>query len=322
MRPKRPRRCSYLVAADPAATDEEIRSLASYLSTLHDADCDVVVVDRAEGAVFDARQRILRWVARHVAIGSLYTLPNGEVDLLQAAVDIASCEKVVVASPESRYSAAEIASLSAALERHEAVEPQEFVGPLSWWGGIDAGRMLLQRGLDQPAGNARTFAFRKSAWRPLRGFEERTYNRQVRRLAAQGVELAAAREVFVRCEPPSFATWVRRRLRDAAADPLVPMQAVSFCGLLPFLAFLFAVGGAELAGGYAGMIAIGAVVVAARGRVGARYFFPLRACLFAPLWLAERAVTMYWTLFARLMRGRPRPLTVSTPAGRSEAANR
>ncbi|HEX6177175.1 MAG TPA: hypothetical protein VF057_02360 [Thermoanaerobaculia bacterium] len=322
MRPKRPRRCTYLVAADPAAADEEIGSLAAYLSTLHDADCDVVVVDRTAGERFETRQRTLRWVARHVAIGSLYTLPNGDVDLLQAAVDIASCEKVIIAAPESRYSAAEIASLCAALERHEAVEPQEFVGPMSWWGGIDAGRMLLQRGLDQPAGAARTFAFRKSAWRPLRGFEERPCERQVRRLLAQGVDLSPARDVFVRCEPPSFATWARRRARDAAADPLAPIQALTFAGLLPFLAFLFLIGGGELAGGYAGMIAIGSVVVAARGRVGARHFFPLRACFFAPLWLVERAVTIYWTLFARITRGRPRVVPVPSPAGRSEAANR
>ena len=322
MRPKRPRRCTYLVAADPAATDDEIRSLASYLATLHDTECEVVVVDRTEGETFQTRQRTLRWVARHVAIGGLYTLPNGEVDLLQAAVDIATCEKVIVAAPESRYSAAEIASLCTALERHEAVEPQEFVGPMSWWGGIDAGRMLLQRGLDQPAGTGRTFAFRKSAWHPLRGFDERPCERQVRRLVAHGVELSAARDVFIRCEPPSFATWVRRRLREAAADALVPIQAVTFAGLFPFLAFLFVIGGAELAGGYAGMIAAGSVVIAARGRVGARYFFPLHACLFAPLWLAERAVTIYWTLFARFRRGRPRAVPVPSPAGRSEAANR
>jgi hypothetical protein len=42
------------------------------------------------------------------------------------------------------------------------------------------------------------------------------------------------------------------------------------------------------------------MALALRGRAGAGAFFPVRACLFAPLWVAERSISVYWALYRKL----------------------
>ena len=53
-------------------------------------------------------------------------------------------------------------------------------------------------------------------------------------------------------------------------------------------------------GVYAGVIAFASIGLALRGRAGASAFFPLRTCLFAPLWVFERSVSVYWALLRKL----------------------
>ena len=36
----------------------------------------------------------------------------------------------------------------AMLDAHDCVEPQDYFEPLPWWGGIEAGRMLVHRGIE------------------------------------------------------------------------------------------------------------------------------------------------------------------------------
>jgi hypothetical protein len=86
-----------------------------------------------------------------------------------------------------------------------------------------------------------------------------------------------------------------------AGDDLdLPMKSVFFFSLMPMLLLLGALGGLRLAGGYASAIAFASFALALRGRAGAASFFPLRACLYAPLWVFERSVSVYWALFRKL----------------------
>ena len=41
--------------------------------------------------------------------------------------------------------------------------------------------------------------------------------------------------------------------------------------------------------------------LAVRGRIGAATFFPWRACLYAPLWVLERSISVYWALFWKVI---------------------
>ncbi|HEU4521235.1 MAG TPA: hypothetical protein VFT12_04475, partial [Thermoanaerobaculia bacterium] len=129
MRSRRTPTCTYVVPIDAATTAAELKTLASYLSTIGLAGCDVVVLDPASPDALLERQRILRWVARHVAAPG---------DVLETAVALAATEKIIVAAPESRYTVTEIESIRTLLDHHEVVEPAEFVEPMPWWGAIDA----------------------------------------------------------------------------------------------------------------------------------------------------------------------------------------
>ncbi len=290
MRPGVKRRCcTYTVAIDGDFGDDDLRSLARYLSTLGLAGCEVLIVDGSSPRQFEERRRILRWVGRHVAAGG--------VDVVHAAVDLAGCEKVIVASADARYGVEQVRAICELLERHEVVEPQEYVEPLTWWGGIDAGRLLLHRGVDRIPHQRATFAFRRAALRPLRVFTETASD--AARLLMQGSEVHAA-HVFVRREPPRLSRWLAARALEASADLAVPRRSAFFLAIVPLIAAIAVIGGWRIAGGYAGMMAFASVVLAVRGRAGAGKFFPLRACLFAPLWIVERSLTMYWAAFGRL----------------------
>src|SRR5437763_10812507 len=151
---------------------------------------------------------------------------------------------------------------------------------MPWWSGIDAGRMLVGRGIEPVAGQGATFGFRKSA--------------------ARALDLTPGSSVFVRRLPPRVSEWLRERPRLAGADFSFPFKTAFFFALIPLALLLATFGGPRLAGGYAGMIAFAAFALAVRGRAGAGAFFPLRACLFAPLWVLERSVSVYWALLRKL----------------------
>lgn len=299
---KRPRdrRCSYAVLVQAASSAEDLRGLATYLSTLAVAECDVVILDPSPRFQFELNARILRWVGRHVSVRPEHRAEGG-VDVLRAAAAHAVCEKVIVAAEDVRYTAETIDQICTLLDGHEVVEPQDYLDPMPWWGSIDAGRMLIHRGIAPDPDHGATFGFRRSALRSLRAFGPGSSpDAQVRRLAAVGAEVHSATDVFVRREPSTFRAWLSARARLAGDDFVLPVKTAFFFALLPLLALLAFVGGAQLAGGYATMIGIGSVALAIHGRAGASAYFPLRACLSAPLWVLERSLSVYWALFRKL----------------------
>lgn len=305
MTSKRARRCSYVVTVGDETTEEEVHQLARYLSTLSGAECEVIILDAATGSEFENHRRVLRWVGSH--------RPGHDPDTLRTAFDAATTEKVIVATACTRYTPAEINQICELLDRYEVVEPEEFIEPMPWWGGIDAARILLLRGVDHPGGDSATFGFRRSVFRPLRGIEELQADSHLRRLMLQGTDFHSARDVFVRRQAPQLRPWLMARAYEARNDFMYPMKAAFFLGLLPLVVVLALIGGARFASGYAGVIAVGAVMLAVRGRAGATKFFPLHACLFAPLWIVERSIGIYWALFQRLTGTPPEPQRTVAP---------
>lgn len=304
MRQRKPRdpRCCYVVVIDQDETsDNTIRDLANYLSTLGLAACDVVVIDRSRDEKFDEHARVLRWVARHVSVRNEHCAPSGPIDIIRAAALVSTCEKVIVAEQDVRYTDEAIGSMCQLLDRHEVVEPQDYLAPLSWWSGIEAGRILVHRAVDSQPDHGATFGFRRSAIPSLTSLGAgEVLDDQVRRLAAAGAEVYPAGDIFVRREPTVFSRWFAERPRAASEDFSQPMKNVFFFSLLPLLSLLALFGGLRLAGSYASAIALGSVVLAVRGRLGARDYFPLHACLLAPVWVFERSVSVYWALMRRL----------------------
>lgn len=301
MRSKQPqeRRCSYVVLVEPASAEPDaLRELARYLSTVGLADCDVVILDPSPRLQFELNSRTLRWVGRHVAVRPE---PSGAIDLLRASAATAACDKVIVAAADVRYTPVAIEQLCQLLDLHEVVEPQDYLDPLPWWGGVEAARMLVHRGIEPQPDHGATFGYRRSAVRTLRGLGGiDAHEEPIRRLVAHGAEVYPAGDVFVRREPPALAEWMADRPRQARDDFPLPFKSAFFFALVPLLVMLAAIGGLRLASGYASVVALGSFALALRGRSGAGAFFPLRACLFAPVWVFERSLSVYWALFRKL----------------------
>lgn len=298
------RRCTYLVAIECEDDwSDDLRELAEYLSFLQVAGCDVVVADSSAPERFERNRRTLRWVARHVALDPQLRTPGGAPDLVRAGVALAACEKVVVADANVRYGEDELRDVCEILDIHEAVGPQEYLDPMPWWCSIDSSRMLLHRGIEPYPDHAATFAFRRGAVRALRAIEldlcDQTDD-HLRRLASQGAEVHAAPELFVKRQPPELWRWWRDRPRQAADDFAMPVKSAFFFALIPLAVLLTLLGGARVAAGSMGAIAVASIALAVRGRIGAVKHFPLRACLCAPLWVLERSVSVYWATLQRL----------------------
>ncbi|MDQ3283954.1 MAG: hypothetical protein M3Q69_21325 [Acidobacteriota bacterium] len=322
MRNRQPQdqRCSYVVVVgNAAASAGELQDLAQYLSTLGVAGCDVVILDPSPRLQFDLNGRILRWVGRHIAVRPEHRTQSGSIDLVRTAMTLAACEKVIVAAEDVRYTPEAVGQLCDLLEMHEVVEPQDYLDPLPWWGGIEAARILVHRGIEPQPDHGATFGFRRSAVRGLRALDNfELSDDQARRLASAGAEVFAATNVFVRREPGALDEWLAQRARVAGDDFLMPMKSAFFFSLMPLLFLLAVAGGLQLAGGYAGVIAFASFALAMRGRTGAGTFFPLRACLFAPLWIFERSVSVYWALFRKLRGGDDDMLKIAVPVTRGE----
>jgi hypothetical protein len=259
------------------------------------------VLDPSPRMLFELNGRILRWVARHEPVRPEHCTPSGTFDPVRAATAVATSEKVIVASEDVRYTPEAITQLCDLLEMHEVVEPQDYLEPLPWWGSIDAGRILVHRGIEPQPDHGATFGFRRSAVNALRSLGTRDLaDDPARRLSSSGAEVFAAADVFVRRNPGALDEWLERRPRIAGNDFVLPLKSAFFFSLVPFLLLLGTFGGARLAGVYAGLIAFSSIGLALRGRVGATSFFPLRACFFAPVWVLERSVSVYWALFRKL----------------------
>jgi hypothetical protein len=298
-------RCTYVVVLDGQSGGEEVlRDLAAYLSELSARKYDVVVIDESGTETFEARQRVLRWVSRHFHVGPESRTSSGAIDVVRAAAAVAIWDAIIVADSEVRYSPEALEQTCNLLEVHEVVEPQDYPDPLSWWGGLEAARILVHRAIAPQPDHGLTFGFRRSAiatiraLAPLRGKRD-----QPRRLAASGAEVFPATSVFVSRRPASLDEWVRGLPEIARNDFALPLRTAFFLSLLPLFIILTAFSGAQLAVGYAFLLALVSVVLAFRGRRGASAFIPLRACFFAPLWIAERAVSVYWALALLLSRG-------------------
>ena len=148
---------------------------------------------------------------------------------------------------------------------------------------MEAGRMLLRRGMCPVVEDAVTFDFGKRAVRGLRSIESSiATDRPVRRLESHGAEVFSAMEIFVRRIPPTLDRWLRDRPRQFD-------QPAIFFAVFP-LALILSLSGPQAAALYLGVLEFCALAPAIRGRIGAETAFPLRAC-FCRAAVATRAIS-------------------------------
>ncbi len=288
---------------------DEVAELAAYLARVA-AVLPVVVADGSPPPVRAAHARAWGAHARVVPVPTPAPGTNGKVVGVLAALAATTEERVVVADDDVRYDAVTLARVAGLLDDADAVVPQNVYHPLPWQARWDTARCLVNRafGGDYPG----TLAFRRSALGPA-GYDAGVLFENLellRTVTARGGRVLRAPDVYVPRHPPTVRKLVEQRVRQAYDSFAQPARLTAELALLPVLgtatsAAVLGRGRVRGTGAAALVVLAGAAVAAAetgRRRADGSRRFPPTAALWAPAWVAERAVCA-WAAVAWRVRG-------------------
>lgn len=282
-----------------AAHITQARALSGYVERLSRIIDDVIIVDGSPDAVFAAHAS--SWTKRVRHVRPERRTANGKVAGVMTGMRLARHDRVIIADDDVRYRRAELARMLDLLARHEVVRPQNYFDPLPWHARWDTARSLLNRlaGGDWPG----TLGVRRSMLLEAGGYSGDVLFENlelVRTVRAAGGSEAVPLDLFVARRPPPTAHFVSQRTRQAYDEWARPGRLAAQLALLPAALFL-----ARLNTRWLLLAAVGAVAAAEGGRRkgGGRAAFPACSALWAPAWLAERAVTSWLAVGTRLMFG-------------------
>jgi hypothetical protein len=267
---------------------------------------ETILVDGSPPEVFAAHRAALAAATAaglvHVPPAAELATPMGKVGGVLTGLHLASHERIVVADDDVRYGEATLAAVAAALETADVVRPQNFFEPLPWHACWDTGRILLNRvtGGDWPG----TLGVRRSALLATGGYDGRAMFENlemVRTIVAAGGREGVLYDVFVPRRPSTARHFWSQRVRQAYDEIARPARLVVQLSLLPIALMLVVTARSQVV-----VLAAAIAVIAAevgRRRGGGARVFPARASLFAPLWLAERAIASWLAVGARAILG-------------------
>jgi Glycosyl transferase family 2 len=275
--------------------------LSAYLLRLSDW-LEVVVADGSPPEVFAAHEEA--WGDRivHVAVKSVRL--NGKVAGVIDGLAVATYDAVVIADDDVRFERADLERLIGSLDTAAAVVPQNYFDPLPWHARWDTGRTLLNRafGVDY----AGTAAVRRSQLPDAEYCGAVLFENleMLRTITAAGGTVRHARGLYVRRVPPDAAHFWQQRFRQAYDSFAQPGRFAAELAVLP----LGGLAARSRAGRRTAIAASAAVLAAAefgRRRAGGGAVFATDAALWAPVWLAERAVCAWAAVVWRLQGGVP-----------------
>jgi len=300
--------CSFIVPIRRVKTDPiEKERLADYFKSLRLAGCEVLIVDGSPESVFKEHKKSWQNFSRHFAPDPKYTYLNGKVNGVHTGVDLASCERIILADDDIRYSPADIKKMRDLLDMHEMVRPQNYIEPLPWWARIETARILINRGVLRAGDYPGTCGFRRSTMRRVGHYDgDVLFDNEeiVRHFALHGATISYARDFFILKRPPLFKKWLEQRPRQAYEDFVMRAKTFAFLSVLPvLLASSFVSVRATVSLLLA--ISLVAMLLCYRGLFSdqAYKFFPLSSLLFSPLWVFERSLSVYWALYWRVRYG-------------------
>lgn len=267
----------------------DLASLCRYLEDLS-RWIAVLVVDGSPPGLFAQHAKAFPAAVRHsrpLPLGCT----NGKVEGVLTGVQLSRCEYLVIADDDVRYTRDSLERAVGLLAEADIVRPQNyFLDPRPWHARWDTTRTLINRafGSDYPG----TLAIRRSTLQAAGGysgdvlFENLELLRTIR--AAGGREIRAD-DLFVPRTCCSVRHFLGQRVRQAYDDFAQPGRLAVEAALLP-LALRLRREPARLA-----MLAAASVMAAELGRrrAGGVRVFSADAALWAPLWVAERAVSVW-----------------------------
>ena len=283
---------SYLLPIRATST-AHVSELAKYLNALRHVQ--VIVVDASEEAIFAAHAAAFAPGILHIAPDPDIEGANGKVRGVLTGLRRCTCEKVIVADDDVRYTPWSLRAVIRAVDDADIVRPQNYFDPLPWHALLDTSRTLINRALDGDWPG--TLAFRRSfapfGYNPDTLFENLELVRTVR---ARGGREAVHRDLYVRRLPPSTRHYWSQRVRQAYDEFARPARMIAALSILPVC-----IARPPLVAAFAALATAGAFAGWVRDR-GYRYFSWL-AILVAPLWLLERAICSWLALYERLRYG-------------------
>jgi len=301
--------CTYLLPIRRVCFDQpEAEKLREYFQLLGSAGCEVMVVDGSPASVFEQHSSAWSNVCRHVPPDRQYRYLNGKVNGVHTGVDLASAERIILADDDIRYTSGDVVRMCKLLDSFEMVRPQNFISPLPWWARIENARILINRGTLRAGDYPGTCGFRRSTMKRVGPYDgDVLFDNEeiVRHFALKGANIKYALDFFILKHPPKLWKWFEQRPRQAYEDFVMRVKTAMFFSILPALLFLTLF--FRLPGLFAGgsVITMCAAILSARGLIRNRAyrFFPMSSVVFAPAWVFERSLSIYWALYWRLRYG-------------------
>ena len=282
--------------------DAGLGELTAYLRRLKRLSDDVIVVDGSPPDLFERHAREWKGLVRHVRPDPRFHFVMPKVDGVLTGMDLAVNENIVAADDDVRYDEAGLARVDRLLEDADLVWPQNYFDPRPWHALWDTARTLLNRavGHDYPG----TVGVRRSTVLACGGYDGNVMfeNLELRRtIEACGGRVVTPLDLYVRRLPPATSHFLSQRVRQAYDDLALPLRLGVFLAVVPAVAVTLSLGRLEpIVGGVVASVALAEV---GRRRAGGHRVFPAVASLFAPAWVAERAVTAWLALWQRVARG-------------------
>jgi hypothetical protein len=277
--------------------------LAAYLRGLSER-VTVIVADGSPWLAYARHGRTFGADVTHLPLDDdVEGFANGKVAGVTTGVRAAPTEFVVVADDDVRYGGSSLDPVAAALDGADLVIPQN-VFPRErqpWHVRWDGARSLLNRAVDfDPPG---TLGLRRSAFLAAGGYDGDVLFENlelIRTIAATGGRVAVRRDISVERQPPTARRFLEQRVRQAYDEFARPARLAGFLAVVP--ATIWVTRRVRWAPAALG-VAVIAVAEAGRRRDGGAEMFPASTPLFAPLWVAERAVTSWLAVGSRVLRG-------------------
>jgi hypothetical protein len=273
-------------------------SMSEYLSDLS-RWVDITIVDGSGETLLRQHQDKWQTFARVVPPDAPVS-GNGKVAGVVTGFRLARHGRVIIADDDVRYSRSSLDAVVNGLDTADLVRPQNYFSPLPWHARWDTARTLINRAVasDYPG----TVGIRINQRLRTRGYSSNALFENlelIRTIRAMGGTEARLDDVFVRREPPQLAHFLSQRVRQAYDDfaqpprlalELLLLPAIVFCARRPARLFCLSFGSIALA------------EIGRRRRSGTQVFPPSSA-LWAPLWVAERAICVWFAVAARARGG-------------------
>lgn len=286
----------------------DVERLGDYFKLLRLAGCEVLIIDGSPQSIFDEHKKYWERFSRHVPPDPKYTYLNGKVNSVHTGVAAASCERIILADDDIRYTAADVKRMCLLLDRFEMVRPQNFIHPRPLWARLETARILINRGVLRAGDYPGTCGFRRSTMQRVGPYDgDVLFDNEeiVRHFAIHRATINYALDFFILKRPPTFTKWIEQRPRQAYEDFVMKAKTAAFLSVLPLtlaLSFFHSVQAGLM---FLAAISLFSIILASRGllRHKAFRYFSFHSSLYSPLWVLERSVSVYWALYWKVRYG-------------------